>query len=72
MERIPIGIRSVGIPCAHHHNDQGDHDDRDHNDDQDEHDDHDDQSNYGDDPGGGQHDCWRGGRSHPQGLISGQ
>ena len=41
-------------------------------DDHDEHDDHDDQSNYGDDPGGGQHDCWRGGRSHPQGLISGQ
>ena len=31
-----------------------------------------DQSNYGDDPGGGQHDCWRGRRSHPQGLISGQ
>ena len=27
MERIPIGIRSVGIPCAHHDDDDDDDDD---------------------------------------------
>ena len=55
-ERIPIGIRSVGIPCAHHHDDcedhgddQGDRDDRDSCDDQGDGDhDHCDQGGYED------------------------